>query len=237
MRVNEDGTGHIVVAYRLPASATDADVATFLTTFDTSRVTPSGAVALGGPEVGDSGVVIIPITVGRYVVTCIRRGDDGHRHGASGEAATFVAVANHATGAAENSAATTADGAAGDGAALDTPPVATIQVGLVDFAFTGDDQWATGPQLMRLENTGPQDHQMRIDRLRDGATLRDMMDADDDEEISTPVVGMARMGAGTTAYLPVDLPAGTYVIYCLVPETASGTPHTELGMMRQITVR
>lgn len=233
MLVEEDGAGHIVVAYRLPAGATDDDVPAFLAALDTSRGTPSGAVALGGPEIGDTGVVIIPVTEGRYVVACLRRGEDGHRHGTTGEMATFVAVASDAA----DSAAGMAERSAADRLALDAPPVATQQVGLVDFAFTGDEQWAAGPQLIRIENIGPQDHQVRIDRLRDGATLRDLMTADEDEGISTPVVGMARMSAGTTAYLPVDLAAGTYAIYCLVPEAVSGTPHVDMGMMRQIIVR
>jgi hypothetical protein len=38
------------------------------------------------------------------------------------------------------------------------------------------------------------------------------------------------------AYLPVDLVAGSYVIYCLIPDAASGRPHVELGMLRAIQV-
>jgi uncharacterized cupredoxin-like copper-binding protein len=50
------------------------------------------------------------------------------------------------------------------------------------------------------------------------------------------VAGVARLGPGAVAYLPVELPPGTYVLYCLTPDAASGRPHIQLGMFRAIEV-
>lgn len=129
---------------------------------------------------------------------------------------------------------------------------------LVDFAYTGPDVW-TAPAnantnansnantrgtpdsiatyMLRVENTGRQDHQVRIERLLNGATLRTWLAADDRANISRYVGGIARMGTGAVAYLPLRLAPGTYVVYCLVPDAGSRTPHIELGMLREVTVR
>jgi len=45
---------------------------------------------LRGPEVGDIGEVVIQFTPGRYVLGCVRRGREGHRHASTGEAKILV---------------------------------------------------------------------------------------------------------------------------------------------------
>ena len=79
MRVEEDGGGHRLVIFRLSASMSDADIRTFLAALDTANATPAPALALGGPEVGDTGDVIVQLVPGRYVLGCVRRGGDGLR--------------------------------------------------------------------------------------------------------------------------------------------------------------
>jgi hypothetical protein len=62
------------------------------------------------------------------------------------------------------------------------------------------------------------------------------MSADDPETVATAFAGMARIGPGEVAYLPVDLTPGAYVAYCLVADATSRQPHVELGMLRLIRV-
>jgi hypothetical protein len=218
LRVEEDGEGHILVVFRLAGSPTDPELATFLTTLDTARATPAGALALGGPEVGDTGEVIIELTPGIYLLGCVRRGSEGHRHANTGEASILVVTEAPAD------------------AHRDTPPVATQEVGMVDFAYVGTEQWPVGSHLLRVENRGQQEHQLRFDRLADGTSLKDWMDAEEPGEIAMAVTGVARMGPGAVAYLPVDLSPGTYVAYCLIPDPFSGREHVEMGMLREIRV-
>ena len=106
----------------------------------------------------------------------------------------------------------------------------------IPFAYIGPDHWAPGAQLLRIENTGKQDHQLRLARLRDGASLKAWTTADDPETVATTLLGMARLGPGEVAYLPVDLTPGTYIAYCLVADMTTKRPHVELGMLRAIQV-
>jgi hypothetical protein len=214
VRVLEDGAGHIVVIFRLPEAGPDDGVAAFLAALDTARATPQPAVALGGPEVGDSGEVVVHLTPGRYLLGCVRRGSGRHRHASTGEA-TVVTV----TGSTRDH---------------ESPPAATQELGMVEFAYVGPERWPAGVHLLRLDNKGKQDHQLRLSLLEPGATLQDWFDSDGD--VGTAVSGVARMGPGAVAFLPVELAAGTYVAYCLIPDPVSGRAHVEMGMARAILV-
>ena len=217
VRVEEDGAGHILVVFRLPQSATNDDVARFVAALDTAKATPIPGAALGGPEIGDTGEVVIQLTKGRYVLGCVTRGRDGHRHANAGEMKAITVTAPASGGEA-------------------TAPHATQDVRLVDFAYVGPERWPAGAHLLRVENRGRQDHHLRIGRLPAGSSLRNWLESDDPGSYATPVAGVARLGPGEEAYLPVELPRGAYVLYCLVPDPISGRPHVALGMFRQIQV-
>lgn len=212
VRVEEDGEGHIVVAFRLKDDAVIADPERFLQALDTASTTPLSALALGGPEVGDTGVVLIRFAPGAYVFGCVRRGPSGHRHAFEGEA-RLVMVSG------EESA---------------EMPRASDTVRMTDFAYNTSGSWPAGPNMLRIENAGAQDHQVRLARLHDGASLRDWLDAEG--RLGTDLVGVARMGTGAVTFLPVDLQAGAYVLYCLIPDPGSGEPHIALGMLKSIRV-
>ena len=218
VRVEEDGSGHIVVVFRVADDVHTADTAALLHALDTAAATPALATALGGPEVGDTGEVVIHFTPGSYLVGCVRRGDDGHRHLGTGEA-RFVTVPRGRAGSMATD-----------------PPVATDTIRMVDFAYAGPARWTSGPRMLRVENAGQQDHQIRLARLRAGASVSDWLEAEEPGDVATAVAGVARLGRGEVAYLPGDLPPGNYVMYCLVADPASGEPHIALGMLKAIRV-
>src|SRR5262245_29835565 len=76
VRVKEDRDGHIVVIFRLPVTASPTDIASFLAALDSLPTTPPPGTAMGGPEVGDVGDVIVHFTPGTYLLGCVRRGQD-----------------------------------------------------------------------------------------------------------------------------------------------------------------
>jgi uncharacterized cupredoxin-like copper-binding protein len=214
LRVEEDGEGHILVGFRLQGQTTAAEVEAFLAALDTARMTPAQAVALGGPEVGDSGEVIVELAPGRYVLACLIRGDDGHRHALQGEWHVL-----EATGTARGTA----------------PPDSLVELSMIDFSYETDTLWHSGARVIRVTNNGREDHQVRMDRLHEGVTLADWIRAQG-ADVSEPVAGVARMSAGQTVYLPLDLIPGTYVLYCLIPAASTGALHAEMGMIRGVTV-
>ena len=217
LRVTEDGEGHILVVFRLH-DGVPADASAFLAALDTARGTPPAAIALGGPEMGDSGEVVLRFRPGTHVIACVRRGEDGHRHGSRGEAKVFV-VAGDA-----------------DSSGADSVPVATQTVRMLDFAYGGSDRWPAGAQLLRIENAGREDHQLRLVRLHDGTTVSAWMNAEEPGDHATDIAGVARIGPSEAAYLRLDLAPGTYVLYCLVPDLAEGRPHVALGMLKVVQV-
>ena len=215
LRVEENRGGHIVVVFRIPADLSPDRVQAFLEAMDTAAMTPAVATALGGPEVDGAGEVVLDLGAGRYLLGCVSRGDDGRRHLTRDEWKVMEVVAGGGTG---------------------TVPVATREVRMGDFAFGGPATWSAGEQVLAVVNGGRQDHQMRIDRLHPGVSLQAWLTAAENVEVSEPVAGAARMGPGRTVYLPVALDPGEYVIYCLVPDGASGRMHVDLGMFRGIKV-
>jgi hypothetical protein len=217
LRVTEDDPSHIVVLFRMPAGATAADVERFVVDLDSAPNTPAPFVALGGPEIGATGEVHIEVTPGQYVLACVARAEDGHRHARNGEVRTVVAVASRADSAR-------------------TAPSASINVDMVDFAYTGNERWPSGSQVLHVRNNGAQDHQLRLARLNDGVTLRQVMDAENPMALMRDIAGVARMSASQHAYLPVDLAPGTYLLSCLVTDPNTRRPHVDLGMLRVVTV-
>jgi hypothetical protein len=219
VRVEEDGLGHILVVFRLTDGATDADQAAFLAALDTARATPLQAVAFGGPEIGDSGEVVLQLSAGRYVLGCVMRGPDNHRHASTGEFKSLMV-----TGVSSRS---------GPRAAA---PAGTQDVRMVEFAFVGPERWPAGTHMLRVDNRGKQDHQLRLIRLHQGTSVQAWLSAERPGRLATQIAGVARMGPGGVAYLPVNLERGTYVMSCLITDPASGRQHAELGMFRAIRV-
>lgn len=215
LRVEETGGGHIVVVFRLPDETVSSDLPSFLAALDTARMTPEGALALGGPEIGEVGEIVLDLTPGVYVLACLLRGDDGHRHAMAGEV-RMVHVAGQRHDA--------------------EPPGDAIMLSMRDFIYYTDAPWPAGAQTLHVINDGREDHQLRIDRLDAGVTLNDWLRADDKSTVAEPFAGVARTSPGQAAYLPVLLEPGTYVLYCLIPAARSDAIHAEIGMIRAVVV-
>jgi len=211
-----DGPNHAPALFRLPAGTTKAQLAAFLSNLDTAAATPTGALAMGGRIAADSGEVVVELAPGRYVFTCLTKNDDGHRHGIAGESRLLTVTRTHAPKASR--------------------PRARVSMRMTDFAYVGADRWAAGSYLVRVENVGRQDHQFRVARLPAGITFDSVVRSDDPRRLLIPVTGIGRMGRSVT-YLPVHLTPGSYVLFCLVHDPATGRTHDKLGMYRLVEVR
>jgi hypothetical protein len=139
--------------------------------------------------------------------------------------------------------------AAGDAAS--TPPTlsADVAVEMQEFAFVGLEQpISAGPHIWQVTTTGEQPHVMILFAVPEGTTIEQFLDAfmgmmsgsptadGLDLESVQPAGGCAELSAGKTAWLELDLAAGSYAAVCFVPDQETGAPHIMLGMGAVFTV-
>ncbi|MBZ0289661.1 MAG: hypothetical protein K8I30_18710 [Anaerolineae bacterium] len=131
--------------------------------------------------------------------------------------------------------------AAGEGAAA---PESDVQVALLDFAFSVPMQLTAGEQLWQIENQGAQWHEMVVFKVDDSTTLAELnsivQQVSGGEEPSAdvqPAGFVFPISHDETAWVNMNLEAGTYVAICFLPDFASGHAHFEHGMMQVLNVQ
>ena len=140
------------------------------------------------------------------------------------------------------------------GAANATPsalaePEAAVDVTMQDFAFVMPEEIASGPQVWRVDNAGPQPHLMIVDRVPDGTTfdqvissLQSLMTGGTPaagglaEQDFQGAGGLEASSVGQTAWIELDLEPGTYAAICFMPDHDTAQPHALLGMVTVFTV-
>lgn len=129
-------------------------------------------------------------------------------------------------------------------AALDTCDTAdTIDVTGVDYGFEGlPEEVAAGRIAVRFTNGTEADeaHEMFVARKADGVTetLDELLEMDEDQLFSklTPTAVVFADEAGGEATALVDLEAGEYVAFCMIPTLDDGAPHAMHGMAAAFSV-
>ena len=122
------------------------------------------------------------------------------------------------------------------------PPVPQSAVyTATDFAFTGPDTLTPGMTTIQLVNQGTQPHHLIMARLDEGKTAEDMvaMFQANPADIPTWVTWRGASGGiapGNSSTTTADLPAGSYVLICFVPDMADGAPHFTKGMLKTVVV-
>lgn len=120
-------------------------------------------------------------------------------------------------------------------------PTADVEVELADFAFIAPDQISAGEQVWQIKNAGQQWHEMIVVELGEGQTIEALMallaESTDGPPPIEPAAGWYPMGAGRTAWVTLDLPAGEYAVICSLPDIQGDmAPHAMHGMVRMLTV-
>ena len=122
-------------------------------------------------------------------------------------------------------------------------PRGDLQLVLSDYDYTLSAAPSTGIQTWRIENKGPQAHEVTLVKLNRGKTALDALKwYEDGQRTEAP----GRMIGGTSTIAPgravtsrMDLGPGEYALLCFTPEHLNGTgkPHADMGMMKTISVR
>lgn len=175
----------------------------------------------GGPGVvvaGDSSVVTANLKPGNYEIVCFIPSPDGREHVKKGMFRRLV-VTSPRSRAAE--------------------PKADLTVTLSDFAFEESAPLTAGTRTIRVENAGPQLHELTIERLAPGKTLADwrrwMAGGMKGEPVSVPAGGFAGPDMGKVGWVTLTFTPGNYLFLCYVPDP-NGAPHFMHGMVKEIIV-
>ena len=184
---------------------------------------PAGIASLGGSQ--DSIAVSLDLATGRYVLGCLHGSPDGTSHLAKGMFRALTVRARRS----------------GDGPRARAPRVdATVTMRDYGYSLSGPSLRA-GRRTLRLENAGPQEHHVMLQRLEPGKSLADVerffADGRRGPRPMRPVSGgTTRQSVGETLYWTIDVEAGGYLFLCRVPDAGDARPHVDHGMRQEIRV-
>jgi len=181
---------------------------------------PPDLVVLGGPNAappGGTAEATVDLTPGGYTLVCLIPAADGQLHMMKGMARPLVVTQGSSTAAM---------------------PVADITVKLSDYAFEITGPLTAGRHVVRVEDAGPQMHELVFLKLEPGKTVQQAVAWLEKPEGPPPgslINGASPMTVGVVNTTTVDLSAGEYGLVCFVSDSKDGKPHIMHGMIKQIT--
>lgn len=215
--VNKGPSLHHIQLMRLEGEKTLED---FLAALKGERP-PTWATPAGGPappEVGSTTTSIEALEPGNYALICFIPAEDGMPHVMKGMSRALKVV-GPSRAASE--------------------PEADIVVKLVDYDFELSRPLTPGKHTIRVENAGPQPHEIAIVRLNPGKKPADFT-AWGMKPVGPPPGtthgGVSGIMPGTHSFIEVDLPPGDYGLLCFLPDAKDGKPHFVHGMSKQTKV-
>ena len=171
---------------------------------------------------GDSSIVTANLPPGNYLILCFIPSLDGTPHVAKGMSRRIVVTA------------------AAAGAVAAPEPKADVTITLNDYSFVTSTPLTAGTHTIRVENSGPQLHELTIERLAPGKTVADFRQWVAGGMRGTPPVesvgGFAGLDKGKVGWVTITLTPGNYLLNCYVPDAKDGKPHFVHGMVQQITI-
>lgn len=217
--VNEGKAIHMLGIARLDSGKTMADTYKAL-----AGTKPTAWFSeLGGPGAvspGDSVTQYAVLEPGTYSMICWWPDSTGKAHIMSGMMSTLTVT--------------------GQSAGAPVEPVPDIYIRERDYAIATTGAFTAGHHVIRMDNDGPQDHDVAILRVLPGKTdaevdkwllKPDMRDAP--VEAVSGTVGIARWAH---TEFTADLKPGNYLILCMMPDSKDGKPHFMHGMSTRVTV-
>jgi hypothetical protein len=217
--VNDGPNLHHVQLVRLDSGKTAADLEAAL---KKPGPFPAWAVLVGGPNAPSPGAsfdATLDVKEGNYMLVCLVDIPEHTPHFAKGMVRPMKVVA-----------------ASGTPATLPTPDVT---IALTDYAFDVKGNLTAGKHTIKIENMGPQPHEMELIKYNDGKTMKDLdawMNDPKGPPPATAIGGVSATAIGTPSFVNVDLTPGKYVMICFIPDAKDGKPHVAHGMMKEFTV-
>ena len=118
-------------------------------------------------------------------------------------------------------------------------PEPTASLRLLDYSFQFGAPLTPGRHTMRVENVGVEPHHVLMFKLMPGKTIEDyhawVKNNMQGEPPATFVSAMAELSTGAAGYLAADLPAGDYVLVCLITGRDE-VSHAAKGMVQHVRI-
>ena len=184
---------------------------------------PAWMYLVGGPNATGPGAnsnATENLKEGHYAVICFIPSADGVPHLAKGMTSPLEVVA-----------------AAGP-VAREVPADVTIK--LSDYDFHVSSPLTAGSHVIRVENAGPQPHELVLVKMEPGKTLNDIKAWEKGGEKGVPPVsplgGISPMMANESGQFTVELTSGDYAFICFLPDMKDGKAHLMHGMVKAVKV-
>jgi hypothetical protein len=185
---------------------------------------PAWLKFVGGPNgiaPGQEAAGTAWLPAGKYAVLCLIPGPDGVPHVMKGMVQPFEVTAGTST-------------------AMDLP-AAGDTIRMTDYAFQMSRPLTPGRHQIRVENGGPQPHELVLLRLAPGKTVQDFATwattgAMKGPPPAMPLGGVAVLDSGLSGEFPAELTPGEYGLICFVPDAKDGKLHLAHGMTKQFKV-
>ena len=182
---------------------------------------PADLVVVGGPNAampGGTAEATLDIAPGTYTMMCLIPSADGKPHAMKGMMRALTVTQGTST------------------AVMPTPD---ITAKLTDYAFEFSAPLTAGHHVIRIENAGPQNHEMVFIKLDSGKKIEEFAKwalSMKGPPPGAPINGGGVMSVGGVNTVQVDLTPGDYGVLCFVTDAKDKKPHLMHGMVKQITV-
>ena len=198
----------------------------FMTAFKTMKPNtppPEWVVFVGGPNAaapGGTAEATSVLEAGNYALLCFIPGADGVPHVMKGMARGLVVTSSTAAIAPE--------------------PTATAAMTLSDYKFELSQPLKSGQNIVKVENTADQPHEVVVFKLPPGKTMTDFQAwlpvSDKQPPPAIPMGGVVGLSKGQHAFFTTSLDAGDYVLVCFLQDAKDGKPHFVHGMVQSFKI-
>jgi hypothetical protein len=169
---------------------------------------------------GDSGNVTAALVPGHYVMVCFFASPDGKPHFMKGMMRTLEVTRTPSPMAPE--------------------PVADIVITEKDYAFDISAPITAGTHTIRVENAGPQIHEVAVNQVAPGKTIADVQawvaGGAQGPPPSSEVGGVTGPDVGGHLFFTATFAPGDYYLICFIPDKDDGKAHFRHGMVKEFTV-
>jgi uncharacterized cupredoxin-like copper-binding protein len=219
--VNTGAEPHQLGIARLAAGKTMADVQAALAS---PGAPPPWMTFVGGSNLvapGDTSNSTQVLEPGTYLLVCFIPSADGKPHFAKGMLHPLVVAGPAPAPAAPE-------------------PTGDVTITLKDYGFDLSHPLRAGTHTIRVENAGPQLHEVMVLALAPGKSAGDVARwaaaGMREPPPFRPLGGIVGLTPGRHAEFTIALAPGRYALACFVPDARDGKEHLAHGMIQEITV-